>query len=225
MNRIKYIFLFCAIVLPHVLLSQAINTKALYSFSKLKQGDYQTAIDTINKLIEESPKAEFYLAKAEALCRMGNHTEACINADLADKLKPDISSELKFKMYLEMDDLKKAEEALNQNLSSSNKISMYELLNNADYNKIKGQDFLNDILQSNKYSRTEKQLYQVERLMHTNEFDQAYFLVNEIIARNSAIADVYYLLSQINQNSGNERQALEAINMAIELKEIEARIL
>jgi tetratricopeptide (TPR) repeat protein len=73
-------------------------------------------------------------------------------------------------------------------------------------------------LQSNAYSKTEKQLYQVEKLMHLEEFDQAYFLVNEIIARNNKISDVYFLLSKINQNSGNEKQSLEAINTALEIK-------
>jgi len=217
MSRVKFITLLC-ILLPNVLISQNINTRALYSFSELKQGNYQNAIDTLNKLIEVNPNAEFYLAKAEALCKAGNHTEACINADLADKIKPHISSELKFRLYLEKDDFKSAEEALNLNLNSRYKIPMYDLLNNADYNNIKGSDFLNDILQSNKYSKTEKQLYQVERLMNAKEFNQAYFLVNEIIARNNSIADVYYLLSKINQNSGNDKQSLEAINSAIELK-------
>jgi tetratricopeptide (TPR) repeat protein len=204
--------------LPGALIAQNINIPALYSFSALKQGNYQNAIDSLNKLLEENPKAEYYLAKAEALCKIGNDIEACNNADLADKIKPNISSELKFRMYLEMDDYKSAEEALNQNLNSSNKISMYNLLNNADYNKIKGSVFLDNILQSNAYSKTEKQLYQVEKLMHLEEFDQAYFLVNEIIIRNSKIADVYYLLSKINQNSGNEKQSLEAINTALEIK-------
>jgi tetratricopeptide (TPR) repeat protein len=217
MNRIKYLILFC-FIFPNILISQNINIPAVYSISRINQGDYQNALDTLNKLIEENPKAEYYLAKAETLCKTGNHSEACMNADLADKIKPNISSELKFRVYLEKDDYKSAEEALVQNLNSSYKISMYSLLNNADYNKIKGSDFLDDILQSNKYSKTEKQLYQVERLMNAEEFNQAYFLVNEIIARNKSIADVYYLLSKINQNSGNERQSLEAINSAIELK-------
>ncbi len=218
MSRIKYIVLFCFIIFPIVLISQNINIPAVYSFSEIKQGEYQNALDTLNILIEVNPKAEFYLAKAEALCKAGNYTEACINADLADKLKPKISSELKFRMFLEKDDFKNAEEALIQNLNSSYKISMYNLLNNADYNKIKGLDFLDNILQSNQYSKTEKHLYQVERLMNSGEYNQAYFLVNEIIARNNSIADVYYLLSKINQNSGNERQSLEAINKAIEIK-------
>jgi len=217
MNSLKYI-LFLIITFPGALIAQNINIPALYSFSALEQGNYQNAIDSLNKLLEVNPKAEYYLAKAEALCKNGNLSEARINADLADKIEPNISSELKFRMYLEKDDFKNAEEALNQNLNSSNKISMYNLLNNADYNKIKGSDFLDNILQSNAYSKTEKQLYQVERLMNAEEFDQAYFLVNEIIARNNKISDVYFLLSKINQNSGNEKQSLEAINTAIEIK-------
>ena len=217
MNSLKYI-LFLIITFPGALIAQNINIPALYSFSALEQGNYKNAIDSLNKLLEVNPKAEYYLAKAEALCKNGNLSEARINADLADKIEPNISSELKFRMYLEKDDFKNAEEALNQNLNSSNKISMYNLLNNADYNKIKGSDFLDNILQSNAYSKTEKQLYQVERLMNAEEFDQAYFLVNEIIARNNKISDVYFLLSKINQNSGNEKQSLEAINTAIEIK-------
>ncbi len=96
---------------------------------------------------------------------------------------------------------------------------MYNLLNGKDYNKLRGSTILDNILQSGVYSKTEKQLYQLERLINSGEYNQAYFLVNEIIARNNNIAaDVYYFLSQINQNSGNERQSLEAINSAIELK-------
>ena len=205
-------------ILPGVLMAQNINIPALYSFSALEQGNYQNALDSLNKLLEENPKAEYYLAKAEALCKTGNLSEACINADLADKIKLNISSELRFRMFLEKEDFQSAEEALNQNLNSTYKISMYNLLNNVDYNKIKGSDFLDNIIQSNAYSKTEKQLYQVERLMHAEEFDQAYFLVNEIIVRNNKIADVYYLLSKINQNSGNEKQSLEAINTAIEIR-------
>ncbi len=218
MSRLKYIILFCLILLPIVLISQNINIPAVYSFSELKQGRFQNALDTLDILIEGNPKAEFYLAKAEALYKTGNYNEAFINSERADKLKPNISSELKFRMYLEKDDFINAEKALIQNLNSSYKISMYNLLNNVDYNTIKGLDFLDNILQSNEYSKTEKQLYQVKRLMNSEEYNQAYFLVNEIIARNNSIADVYFLLSKINQNSGNEKQSLEAINTAIELK-------
>ncbi|MBU8893725.1 MAG: hypothetical protein KOO66_13175, partial [Bacteroidales bacterium] len=81
MSRKKYIALLYFMIIPFVLISQNINISALYSFSELKKGNYQSALDTLDKIISENPKADYYLARAEAFLKTKEYNKALINCD------------------------------------------------------------------------------------------------------------------------------------------------
>ncbi|MFC2152568.1 tetratricopeptide repeat protein [Bacteroidota bacterium] len=103
-------------------------------------------------------------------------------------------------------------------LNSNYKIPLYKLLNNTDYSGIYNIELNNIILNGNYYSQTEKQLYQVDRLIEDNKYTQALFIVDEMITRNSNIAQCYYLKSKIHYFEKDFQGALKSINLAIELK-------
>ena len=217
MNKSIYIAFFILII-PHLLFSQKLELKKLYVFNKINNGEIVTIIDSLDKLINEDPSKELQLAKIEVLIKLERYSDALELAEKINKTNNGVASEQKLRIYLEQDNYVNVEQALINNLKSNSKISLFNLLNNPDYNKLIGSELLDSILNSNLYSKTEKQLYQVERLLDLERYDQALFMVDEIINRNSKVAHVYYLKSLINSKDGNENRAIATINIAIDLK-------
>lgn len=206
------------LIFPEILFSQNIQLRELQAFAEIKKENYTKALDSLNKLISEYPKPEFYLAKAETFVELGNLNNALEECQKSEKLKPSYSSKLKLKIFLNLNDKENALLALKENITSRNKISLFDLLNNPDYSAIYSLNLDKDILTGNYYSQTEKQLYQAERLIQQKKYSQAFFLVNEIIARNNNIAQAYYLKSRIAFFENDIQNSLYAINTAIDLK-------
>ena len=218
MNRVKYIFIVCFIIVSNALSSQNIQLAELSVFLEIEKGNYNNALDSLDKILETKSDIELYLAKISVLYKTKQYNEALKYCAKADKIKLGVSSELKLKIYLETDDMSNVNLALLYNLKSNYKIPLYQLLNSIDYNKLVGTALIDSVLKTNSYSKSEKQLYQVEKLMNAHDYTEALFLVNEIILRNRNIAYAYYLQCIINKESGDKKRALNAINKAIELK-------
>lgn len=216
MNRLIYIVSF--LLIPVLASSQKREFKELYVYNQIEQGNYTKALDSIDLLLDKYRSNDLIKAKLNALYKLKRFDEALLIADELNKTSNGIASEIQLKIYLEQDDFENAEHVLMQNLKSSYKLSLYNLLNNPDYNKLTGSEIIDDILKSNVYSATEKQLFQSEKLMYTERNDQAEFLLDQIISRNDRVAQAYYFKSLIERNKGFNQTALDLINIAIELK-------
>lgn len=220
-NCITYIL----ILFPFFLFSQSIGTKALHVFTEIDNGDYINANDSLDDLISINPKPEFYLAKAEIFFKLGNYEEALSFCNKLDKIKPHYSSELELRIFLELEDQEKAKLALEENLKSRYKIPMFDLLETEEYSSIYHLEIEGFILSEDLYSRTEKQIYQAERLIQNNKNNQALFIINEMLSRNSNIAQAHYLQSKIEYVEGDVQGSLKSINAAINLKKSNAEYL
>jgi len=73
------------------------------------------------------------------------------------------------------------------------------------------------------FSQTEKQLYQVERLIDKSHFSQALFIIDEIINRKWDTPDAHYFKSIVLVHENDLRGAKNAINSAIILKKSKAK--
>lgn len=220
-NCITYIL----ILFPFFLFSQSIGTKALHVFTDIENGNYINANDSLDDLISINPEPEFYLAKAEIFFKLGNHEEALVYCDKLEKIKPFYSSKLKLKIFLELEDQENAKLILEENLKSTYKIPLFDLLETEEYSSIYQLELNEFILSGNLYSRTEKQLYQAERLIQDNKNNQALFIINEMLSRNSNIAEAYYLQSKIEYNEGDVQRSLRSINAALNLKKSDVEYL
>lgn len=220
MNK-RFIYISILIFFPGILFSQNVRIKGLQAFAEIKKGNYSNAIDSFNILISESSNPEFYLAKADALYKLANYDKSLEVCLKLDKIKPFYSNELKLKIYLSLNDKEKAQRVLLENLKSTYKISLFNLLNNPEYASIYSLDLDKTIVAGNFYSQTEKQLYQAEKLIHQEKYTQSLFLIDEIISRNYNIAQAHYLKSQISYFEGNLKNSLQSINAAINLKKSE----
>lgn len=216
MNRICCILLF--LLVPILANSQSRELKELYVYVQAEKGNYHEAIDSLDKLINYENNDELLLLKAGILAKQKLYSQAITYADNLDKSSFGKGSELKLKIYLEQDDYDNAEKALKINLNSRYKISLFKLLNSPEYNKLQGSELIDQILQSTIYSKTEKQLYQVERLIQAEKYEQAQFVIDEILNRNSQVSDAYYFKSRIESVNGFNRQALDQVNIALSLK-------
>jgi tetratricopeptide (TPR) repeat protein len=216
MNKSWLIFLF--VFLSGTIFSQSIDLRELRAFMDIEQKNYNRATDTISALIQEHPSAVLYLAKAKILYERDALQQALEFCDRANKLNPDIASELKLKIYLKDDYKAGVEESLTENLRSKDKISLFELLEDPDFAGIYTMELDQYILTGNFFSQTEKQIYQVERMIANKKNNQALFLLNEILSRNHKIAEAHYLKSKLLFVSGNSNQALDEISLALQLK-------
>jgi tetratricopeptide (TPR) repeat protein len=207
------------------LFSQSVGTKALHVFAEIDNGNYINANDSLDDLILINPKPEFYLAKAEIFFKLGNYKEALIYCDKLEKIKPFYSSTLKLKIFLETEDQEKAKLALAENLKSRYKIPMFDLLETEEYSSIYHLELEEFVISGNFYSGTEKQLYQAERLIQDNKYNQAFFIINEMLSGNSNIAQAYFIQSKIDYIEGNTQGSLKSINAALNLKKSDAEYL
>jgi tetratricopeptide (TPR) repeat protein len=220
---LRYLYFIILLVLPGIVFSQSIPFKELQAFTKIKNGNYSEAIDSLNIILSKNPEPEVHLAKAEAFLKLGNFSEALEECKRIEKIRPFYSSELEFKIFLTLNDHEKANEALEENLKSKYKISLFDLLNNPEFSNIYNLGLDKTVLTGNFYSQTEKQLYQAERLIHQEKHNQALFIINEIISRNNNIAQAHYLKSRITYIEGDIQNSLQSINTAIELKKSEIK--
>ena len=206
------------LLIPGILFSQNIRIKEVYAFTEIKKENYTNAIDSLNNLISKNQNPEFYLAKAEVLFKLGNFNKALEECQRIDKIKPSYSSKLKLKIYLSINDQENAQIALVENLKSKYKVSLYDLLNSANFDGVYNFELDEFILSRNFYSQTEKQIYQVERLIQDKKYTQALFIVNEILSRNNNIAKAFYLQSKILYINGDTQGSIRSINSALDLK-------
>lgn len=213
------------LVFPVILFSQNIPIKELQAFSQIEKGKYIEAIDSLNIILLKNQEPEVQLKKVEVFLKLGSSSEALEECQKIDKIKPFYSSELKLRIFLTLNDHEKANVALEENLKSKYKISLFDLLNNPEFSNIYNLGLDKTVLNGNFYSQTEKQLYQAERLIHQEKHNQALFIINEIISRNNNIAHAHYLKSRITYNEGDIQNSLQSINAAIELKKSEIKYL
>lgn len=218
MSKNRFIYILIIILFPVILSSQNIRVRELQTFVDIRQGNYSKAVNLLDILISESPNPEFYLAKVEVFYELGNYQKALEYCNKLDKLKQFYSSEFKVKIFLSLSDPENAKNALEENLRSKYKISLFDLMNNIEFAGIYNLGLDQYILSGNFYSQTEKQIYQVERLIQDDKYTQALFVVNEILSRNYNIAQAHYLQSKIAYFEGDLHGALQSINSAIELK-------
>ena len=216
MNKswIIYILLF----IPGILFSQNFNKTGVAAFMDIKNENYSKAIDSLDKLISENPKSEFYLAKSEAYFKLGDLNAALEYCTKADKIKSFCSSDLRLKVYLKALDKENAIKTLNENLKSKYKISLFNLLNSIEYSEIYNLELDSYILSGNFYSQTEKQLYQAGRLIDKEKSSQALFVVDQILSMNNNIADAHYLKSVVFFDAKDFQGALQSVSNAIKIK-------
>ncbi len=216
MNRNWLIYVL--VLLPTVLFSQNIKLRELAAYSAIEQKNYHRANDTLDVLIQQSPSANLYLAKARILYELNDLQQALEYCDRAHKLEPNCASKLKIKIYLKDNQKYNAQNALNENMRSTYKVSLFDLLQDPDFAGIYNMELDQYVLSNSFYSKTEKQIYQVERMIADQKTNQALFLLNEILARNDQIAHAHYLKSRLLFESSNLDQALNEISSALQLK-------
>ena len=217
MNRLVYIVL-VLILIPLISFSQKREFRELAIYHQIENGDYISALDSIDILMQDYRNNNLILAKIQVLYKLKKYEDAIKLANTANKSSNAIASDLELKIFLDQDDFLKAEKVLIDNLKSRYKISLYDLLNNPDYNKLIGSELIDSILNTNIYSNTEKQLYQAEKLYNSEKFDQADFILDQIIKRNDRIAEAYYFKSLIADKKNYTNRALNLINLAINTK-------
>lgn len=218
MSSTRFACILIIILFPGILFSQNIKINELQVFVDIKQGNYAKAVDSLDILISENPDPEFYLAKIEAFYKLGYYQKALKCCNELDKIKQFYSSEYKVKIFLSISDSENAKTALEENLRSKYKISLFDLLDNIEFAGIYNLGLDQYILSENFYSQTEKQIYQIERLIQDDKYTQALFVVNEILSRNNNIAQAHYLKGRIAYFEGDLQGALQSTNSAIELK-------
>ncbi|MFC2096639.1 tol-pal system YbgF family protein, partial [Bacteroidota bacterium] len=72
----KGYFIYILLFIPGILFSQNFNKTGVTAFTHIKNTDYSKALDSLDKLILEHPKPEFYLAKAESHFKLGELNNA-----------------------------------------------------------------------------------------------------------------------------------------------------
>ncbi len=216
MNKGHLIAIF--IFIPILTFSQNLRVEEIKPFIDFENENYSVAIDSLENLIINHPKPEFYRLLAETYFELNDLENALILCDKLDKLKPNYASSLRVKVYLMLGDENKLKEALTKNLKSYYKIPLYEILNSDEFVLLSNYDLDDYVLSSGYYSQTDKQLYQVERLISEKNFVQALFITDEIIARNWNVSDAHYFKSLLLQKEKDIQGAKREINLAISLK-------
>jgi len=218
MNRLLlYIAL---IVIPINLFSQNIKVDEIFPFVAIEKGDYKQAIDSLNNLLLENPKADFLLAKAEALYKIGKFEEALETCSKIEKIKPGLASGLELKIHLKSCNQEALQKALNANIHSKYRLSLYDFFNDETFSYIQETGMLDSLLSNQIYSVTEKQIYQAKRLMDASKFTQAIFLLDGMVSKGGNTDEVYYLLSKVYYLVEDFNKAEECINKALVLKSL-----
>ncbi|OFX21955.1 MAG: hypothetical protein A2041_10170 [Bacteroidetes bacterium GWA2_31_9b] len=202
----------------HVCYSQINDIQKFKPFVELQKGNYNNAIEGFSLLISDNPEKDILLARLEAYYMKGDYENALNECIQVEKVEKGIASEYLVKIYLQKNDIHKAEQKLLENLKSSYKIPMFKLLNHSDFSQLHDSFFLDSILKTNSYSSTDKQLFKVEKLIHSENYSDALFLANEIANRNPNVAQAYYFLSKINSHNNQLNDAKYYIDKALELK-------
>jgi tetratricopeptide (TPR) repeat protein len=200
-----------------ILRAQQPGVRELKPFVMIEKGLYSEAVDSLSALISSTSNSNYITARIKSLIKIGESDKALYDCNTLDKTKKGSSSLFKAIIYLKQNDIDNAEQAVLENVRSANKISLYELLTNAEFRKIQDSEFVDSILKTNIYSSTEKQIYKVEKYINNGKYNEALFLANEIINRNSNIADAFYLLSKINLENNEPKAARLNIDKAIDL--------
>jgi len=202
------------------LVAQTIDKQVLYSFVQLQNGSYQEALQALEELNRKEPNPDFYFAQIEAAFHLQRYGEAIELCNKLEKLKPNSTLAFQTKIYLAIDDYKSAQNSLLQNLKTLNKLPLFDLLNNKDYEKLVHTPFLDSVLKSDLYSAADKQIYRVQQLYQQQNYTEALFLVQEIISREENFHKAYFLHSKISNALGDSRKALHMINKALEITRV-----
>lgn len=221
MNNMYRLFLLIGF-LGYVLFSQAqpVKTGELYPFVQLQQGNYQQAFDTLEYLTQNEQNSHYYLAQIESSIQLGLYPKALEICNSLEKMKRNASTAWQVKIFLKRNDYTSAQKALLKNLQSNHKISLFDLFDDKDYEKLIHSSFLDSILKTKLYSATEKQIYRAEQLYEQEKFTEALFLIQEIIHRNNNLHQAFYIHSKISNALKDYNKALETINKAIEISKI-----
>ena len=220
MNKRLLNSVFLTLCIPAILFSQNIRVNEIYPFVAIQKGEFRQAIDSLDNLLLKNPKADFFLAKAEALYQLGRFEEALVTCNKIEKIKPGLSSGLKLKIHLKSGNQKELQKALNDNIHSKYRFSLYELFNDETYSYIQETGMLDSLLSNQIYSVTEKQIYQAKRLMDASKFTQAIFLLDGMVSKGGNTDEVYYLLSKVYYLVEDFNKAEECINKALVLKSL-----
>ncbi len=221
MNKEHLIAIF--LFFPVLLFSQKFKVEEIKPFIDFENEKYSIVIESLDNLIKNNPKPEFYKLLAETYYKLEDYENALALCDKLDKLKPNYASCLRLRIYLEKGDKNRLKEVLNKNLNSFYKIPLYEILRSEEFALLSNYDLDNYVLSSGYYSQTEKQLYQVERLIYEKNNKQALFITDEIIARNWNVSDAHYFKSLILLIEKDIQGAKREINLAISLKKSEPK--
>lgn len=216
MSKLTHILLF--LFIPLLGWPQKREFRELYAFYQINQGNYGRALDSIDLLLNQYQSNDLVLAKANILYKLKSYEQALLLANEINKSSHGFATQLQLKIYLDRDDYKSAKEALIHNIKSNYKMSLFDLLNHPDYNKLTGSSLMDSVLKTNLYSATEKQLYQAEKLYRSKRFSQAEFILDQMIKRNDQLAEAYYLKSLIESQKDFYTNALKLINTAIILQ-------
>lgn len=205
----------------YILNAQQVGVRELKPFVNIEKGMYAEAIDSLKQFISSENNTYYLNARINAFIKVNEFDKALYDCELLERKQKGSSAILQAKIYLLKNDIANAEKALLNNLKSTHKISLYELLTDAEFRKIQDSEFMDSILKTNIYSSAEKQIYKVEKYINDGNYNEAFFLANEIISRNPSIADAYYLLSKINLQNSNLITAKSTIDKAIDLNSSE----
>ncbi|MGE0090167.1 MAG: hypothetical protein AB7S50_11925 [Bacteroidales bacterium] len=205
----------------HILNAQQVGVRELKPFVNIENGLYSEAVDSLAILILSDKNSDYISARIYAFIQLKDLDKAMDDCQLLESLNKRTAAIYKTNIFLQKNEIEKAEKAILENLKSTNKIPLFQLLTNSDFREIQDSDFIDSILKTNLYSLTEKQIYKVEMYIKNGNYNEAFFLANEIINRNSNIAEAYYLLSKINLYNSEFKSAKINIDKAIFLRSSE----
>ncbi|PLX23447.1 MAG: hypothetical protein C0597_01030 [Marinilabiliales bacterium] len=211
------------IIFPLIVFGQSFNKNELKAFADYENEKYSDVLDSLDYLLQANQKPELYLLKAQCLYELKKYSDAMDICVKLDRIKPRFSSSLKLKLNMELNNTENAQLALNENLNSTYKLSLNELLNSEEFSGIYAINLDQMALSGDYFSQTEKQLYQVERLIDKSHFSQALFIIDEIINRKWDTPDAHYFKSIVLVHENDLRGAKNAINSAIILKKSKAK--
>ena len=141
-------------MIPGALFAQSFQKSSVMAFTDIQNGNYHKAIDSLDILLSEKPNAEYYLAKAEVYFKLGEYNKAKQLCEKADKLKLNCASQLNLRIALSLQNREDAMQALNTNLKSRYKISLFDLLNSPKYTEIYTLEIDDYVLSENYYYKT-----------------------------------------------------------------------
>jgi len=220
MNRFFLFILF--ISFSFVSYSQSFKANEIQSFIDFNKAHYTSVIKSLDNVSINQNEVDIIILKAESYYNLGENFEALELCKKINKIRPGFASELEFRIFLSQNNYEKAKQAIIKNLKSNYKITLYDLINSNEYAGIHALGLDQEILSGNYYSQTEKQLFQVEKLIHSNDKQQALFLLDEIISRKWEVADAHHLKSILLYDKGDFQGSKKEINLAIAIKKTKA---